>query len=129
MPSPIAHSLMGYCFQEAEKKAERPFGWKTLALFVFFSNLPDIHYLPGLIARDLERFRFPWLHSFGFAAYVGIAVALVLWLFREKNYAFWAWNAFALYAVHVLMDFLCLNANHPEYGLMILYPFSKFTYV
>lgn len=112
MPSPVAHSLMGYCgFTRTREPGSAR--WKTLGWFVLFSNLPDLHYIPDLIVGEPQRFRYIFLHSFFFAAVVSMILYAVLSFVRNPRPGFWAVSCFLLYSLHVVMDYFTANRILP----------------
>lgn len=127
MPSPIGHTLAGYCVYEAQKKPGEGFGWKKFAAFTLLANLPDLHYVPALLIGNADRFRYAQLHSIGFAFIVSAAVYIALKIARHPKAFGWALAGLTLVSFHLLLDWLCKN-NYPSHGIMLFWPFSDWNY-
>ncbi len=127
MPSPIAHSTMGYAFY---KIFQRRFPWLAggrtgplpflLIAAVILSLLPDIDSVLGLLVGDFGRFHNNITHSL----FVGLGVALVAGMvgsfglragFREGFLI-----TFFCYQLHVIMDFFTVGR-----GVMAFWPLSS----
>ncbi len=125
MPSPIAHSVAGYGYYRwrAGREPAFPAGLWQAAVFVLFANAPDLHYLPGILAGEPGRFRFGYLHSFGFLAGASALLYAVLEFTRNARSAFWTAHFAVLYGLHVVMDFFTRNLT-PNSGLALFWPAS-----
>jgi len=127
MPSPVGHTLAGYFIYESERKIEDPFDWKKMGIFVFVSNLPDMHYVPALLLGNVDRFHYPFLHSFCLGGIVAGCVYSVLKIKKSREALYWGRTCFFLYSAHILLDYLCKN-NYPSDGLVLFWPFSDDNY-
>ena len=121
MPSPIGHCLMG-CSLYADRPAERRRSWWTLAAFVFFSNAPDLDFIPGLLAgKPLMDHRMA-THSL-LAPVVTAAVVAMLFSWRGRQTALAAARvAFFGVLSHIALDYFC--SPSPAEGVMLFWPIS-----
>ena len=124
MPSPIAHVAAGYVAYRILRN-RLPILAKTLPVFVLFaavvvlSLLPDCDCVVGIVAGDFARCHNNITHSFaaGIAVAVLVAMGMALAKGREAIQA-WFLFGFALYGLHVAMDYLTVGR-----GVMALWPF------
>jgi membrane-bound metal-dependent hydrolase YbcI (DUF457 family) len=131
MPSPIAHSILGFLvfrqvgrrrawqrYPEPKQKA------KLLTATVAFSLLPDLDAVAGFLAGDLAAFHNQWSHSF----ITGFVVALVLGSLMGigGRGGFWKWFLLILacYELHVIADYFTYGR-----GVMLFWPLSLRRYV
>jgi hypothetical protein len=125
MPSPLAHSLAGYGYyrwQAGQNPSSKAGLWRA-ALFIVFSNAPDLHYLPGLLVGEPSRFHFAYLHSLGFLAAMAALLYVVLDFTRTRDSLGWSKHFFVLSALHIVMDFLCQNLTQDS-GIALFWPVS-----
>lgn len=124
MPTPLAHTAMGYAIYRltgsSEAGRKRRLSWPLLLpAALFFSNLPDLDSIPGLLANDFRAFHNQWTHSL----LVGLAAALlVAWVASVCGASFKAWflAAFLSYSAHILMDSMSVETR----GVMMLWPLT-----
>lgn len=135
MPSPLAHSAMGYVIYRLSGQGQGPsagagqarpqeprLGPFPLLLVgaILFSVLPDFDAVPGLLLGDMHGFHNQATHSL----FAGLAAAFAAGgLARLAGWGgFWRWFGAALcaYEAHVLMDFFTFETR----GVMLLWPFS-----
>jgi inner membrane protein len=130
MPSPIAHAAVGYLIHTVRER-KNPTPSKTgdrsrvfvLLAVVFFSVLPDIDFLPGLLIGDIGRFHNQGTHSL----LAALAVALLAGLaarWRKASFRSWFGLAFISYSIHLLMDALTFGGR----GVKLFWPFSQERY-
>ena len=126
MPSPIAHlsggSLLrrwaaGRC--ERVRKSQDCRFWPLLltGCCLFFTMLPDIDAVIGILAGDLGRFHNQGTHSLLALALATAAGGSVFYAFFRENPRLCFWIAFLCYGLHLLMDFFCYGR-----GLKLLWP-------
>lgn len=100
--------------------------WKerrALGAAILLANLPDVDYLPGLLAGDLNRYHHLHTHTLGWVAVTSLA-------------AWWIWRsvaasrprgllllAGALGLSHLVADLFSADGR-PPYGIMALWPLS-----
>jgi inner membrane protein len=130
VPSPIAHSLIGLAVGVA---ALRPRGEpagvtvrsRALPLLVFavLANAPDLDFVPGLLAGDLNRYHHGPSHSLlwalGFALW---AALLARWRGVRLSRAGWAAAAAAVLS-HLVADVFCQDRS-PPFGIPLWWPVS-----
>ena len=127
MPSPIAHTTMGYVihkFYQARRPGQthRRFGPLPglLVLAAGLSLLPDVDSIAGLLLRDFGRYHNNGSHSL----FVGLAVALVIgalaWSRKRSGFVYWFTLVLLCYQFHVILDFFTVGR-----GVMLLWPLSS----
>ena len=124
MSSPIGHSLVGlavYGFQG--RPLARP-DYEQMFVFIVIANLPDVDFLPGLIAGTPNLYHHGASHSLGAALIVASGLAGLAYIAKKsyplRNFVlFWG-----LYMSHVLVDFLCHDGRPPA-GVPLLWPFTN----
>jgi membrane-bound metal-dependent hydrolase YbcI (DUF457 family) len=105
MPLPLGHTAAGLAIHDVYAKGKSALGlWKTLALVIVFTNLPDMDVLLGLILHGNGHFfhRGP-THSFLFALIIALLASNVwrCWSRIPKiNFLF----CFLLLISHVVAD-------------------------
>jgi inner membrane protein len=133
MPSPVAHSLVGYVIQRTQLDAldERESFWEARSLISLLITLalslaPDADSLVGLAAGDLGDYHNTISHSLivglGVAIIVGLIAEFIgLWAGPSKQSRFGRWFVIALlcYESHVIMDFFAIGR-----GVMLFWPLS-----
>lgn len=135
MPSPLAHTAMGYVIYRLSRQGQRPSGGTgqarrqeshlgpfplLLVGAILFSLLPDFDVIPGLLLGDMRGFHNQATHSL----IVGLAAAFLAGgLARLAGWgSFWSWFGATLlaYESHVVMDFFTFETR----GVMLLWPLS-----
>jgi inner membrane protein len=133
MPSPLAHSAVGYVIYRTQRRRltgdkNRRKGWFTcsLVLALGLSLAPDADSLVGFISGDLGRYHNTVSHSLiaGIAAALvaGVVAALVAMIAGQEprsRFGRWFWVALLCYEAHVIMDFFTVGR-----GVMLFWPFS-----
>ena len=126
MPSPLAHSAAGYVIFRV-LRPHLPEAWRlfrrrgalVLGALCFFSLLPDLDAVPGVLTHDLLRYHNNLTHSLFLAFPVALAAdGLARWL-RLPNPRWWFAAAFLGYTLHVAMDYFTLGR-----GIMAFWPLS-----
>jgi len=127
MPSPLAHTAMGYLFLSRDQKRDllARLDWKPFAVLALFANLPDFDLVLGLLTGNLGRFHHgKWVaHSFGAAVLAAAAVWIVLRLMGRSSAGRWSLACLLLYASHIALDFFSQDTGAP-FGQMIFWPLS-----
>jgi inner membrane protein len=130
MPSPIVHSFLGYLVFRLFKKRLH---WKglqmigplpmLLALTVFFSLLPDIDSVLGVVMGDFGGIHNQWTHSLytglGFAVVFGMLISRV----QQTRFIKWFFLVLLCYQLHILADFLTFGR-----GVMLFWPLTEERY-
>lgn len=126
MPSPIAHSAMGYLiYRIARRKPgmlSRKLGPLPLLLVVagFFSLLPDSDAILGWLAGDMLKFHNNGTHSLLVGLGVALSAALIAGWGNRQRFLFWFGVIFTSYALHVVMDAFTWGTR----GVMLFWPMS-----
>jgi inner membrane protein len=118
---------MGYLiYRAADDAGEKR--WRTVALYLFAANAPDLDFIPGLLMGNPERYHHGPSHSLGFAILFGLALSLTTALFKlgdgRRNFSVF----FSLYFSHVLLDYLSTDSSIP-YGVPLFWPLSDEYYM
>ena len=126
MPSPIAHSAMGYVIYRLSKrnprvkKSLKQLSPVPLIVIMCFSLIPDMDFIAGVLLGDLSRFHNNNTHSL----IVGLVIALffaILFSLRNRSAFFaWFWLILMSYEMHTVLDFF----THSSRGVMLLWPLS-----
>lgn len=123
MSSPIGHSLFGLAIGISTDKTvvKRLFWWLFLA---FAACAPDLDFVPGMLAGDVNRYHQMAGHSFAAALIFGALSLLGYKLWTKR----WSWlvggTGATAYASHLLMDFFTQDRREP-YGQMLFWPLSQ----
>lgn len=133
MPSPVAHSMAGLALTAAlwipSLRPGRE-GWRDLlgrpGLWlgaVVLACLPDLDYLPGLLAGDFNAYHHLATHSLLWAALSGTGIVLVAAAARAYWSARFALWVLLLIGSHLAMDMLTADGRAP-YGIPLAWPWS-----
>lgn len=124
MAGPVAHSLAGalvYCGACAVRNRRPRITDPLLAGCVLAANLPDLDFLPGLIAGNRERFHRGFSHSLGFPLAVTAFAFLALRVrVGVRRLALTGLLGLAT-ATHLLIDWATWDASQPA-GIPLLWP-------
>lgn len=137
MSSPVAHSLIGLAIGLIRFLPRYRCGndlvvqfralWRPLLGCVLLANAPDVDYLFGLSAGNLNAYHQMVTHTL---IWIG-GVALVIWAgdwFKERQVS---WRLLglllALLGSHLLVDWLTVDRS-PPVGMMLAWPFSDHFY-
>jgi len=130
MPSPVAHSLMGFIIYGISSMSVAVQQRRLIPLFLLAANAADLDFLPGLLIGDANRYHHGVSHSIGFA----IIFALVFSLFPIllKRDASWRWRnvpiLFGLYCSHIGLDYFATDGSFPH-GVAVFWPLSGKYYI
>jgi inner membrane protein len=127
MPSPLAHSMMGYTIY----RAIRPYSPKENGLSsrsisplllgtIVLSMLPDLDAIPGLLFNDFRQFHNNVSHSLIIGLVVALGIGGLVWMRRRSDFKRWFTLALVCYELHILMDFLTVG----ERGALLFWPLS-----
>lgn len=122
MATPIAHGLFGLgmgTLQRRSSAVRRAGSWYLFAIFA--ANAPDLDFLPGLLAGDINRFHQGPTHSLLAAIAFGLLACIAAW--RRSDRRRLGAAAGAIYGSHLLLDFFTRDLRVP-YGQPLLWPFS-----
>jgi inner membrane protein len=118
----FSHTAAGYLGYEAVRPAggHRP---ALLAAAVLLANGPDLDFLPGMLLGHPMAYHRGVTHTLGAAVVVGALVALGVRVSRRGLPARAGLWAGAVYASHLLLDYLTRDSL-PPYGGRFLWPLS-----
>lgn len=127
MPSPIAHSAIGYVVYRIYGK-QTPYLNKSLfgvlprllLITMVLSLLPDLDSIPGIVLGDFGRYHNSATHSFIVGFLVSLIIAAIVWLKLRKNFWIWFFIPFFCYQAHVLMDMFTFGR-----GVMAFWPLTS----
>jgi membrane-bound metal-dependent hydrolase YbcI (DUF457 family) len=136
MPLPVGHSLMGYVLSDITKVRLAKKKWCNVLIFAALANLPDIDFLPGYLVGRPNSFHHSFVHSLGFALFVGLAGGLIYyWRQRRKPMppmelqeatpGFWPYFVAISVAVfsHCVLDMFTVDSSTPN-GMPVLWPIA-----
>lgn len=127
MPSPLAHSAMGYAIYRAQAENKEMgrtlFAPRLLLVTLFLSLLPDLDSVAGIILGDFGRYHNNISHSLFVGVMVALLIAGIVWWRRRAGVVFWFLLVLVCYEAHVLMDYVTQGR-----GVMLLWPFSSARY-
>ena len=130
MPSPVAHSLMGYIIYGISGRSGAVQRRRLIPLYLLAANVADLDFLPGLLIDDANRYHHGVSHSIGFA--IIFALVCSLFLFLLKRDVSWWWRSlvvlFCLYCSHIGLDYFATDSGFP-YGLAVFWPVSGEFYI
>ncbi len=126
MPSPIAHTTMGYIIHKVyqARRPEQSLGWlgplpRLLLVTAGMSLLPDLDSAAGILLRDFGRYHNNGSHSL----FVGLAVALgiggLVWWRKRSGFGYWFVLILLCYQFHIILDFFTYGR-----GVMLFWPLS-----
>lgn len=138
MPSPLAHSAMGYLIYRIARSGQQGAAsglesrrnskaWvrdllaPQLWLLVGLSILPDVDAIAGFLLNDMAGFHNNGTHSLLVGLLVALLVAGTAWWRDKEGFFRWWVIAFAGYAMHVLMDSVTFDSR----GVMLFWPLSQ----
>ncbi len=129
MPSPIAHTMIGYVIYRifqlrmSHGSTKQIESLLFLAVTIGLSLLPDLDALIGLLMGDFWRFHNQATHSLIIGLIIALGIGAVIWLRRRSGFLCWFIIALLCYELHVIMDFFTIGR-----GVMLLWPFSSDRY-
>jgi membrane-bound metal-dependent hydrolase YbcI (DUF457 family) len=100
------------------------------ALGLLAANLPDLDFLPGLLAGNPSRWHHAWTHSLAFAGLVSVCIwAVAVLLTQDRGRAArWALTGGLLVVLHHVLD-LFTGDPSPPFGIPLLWPVSDGWYL
>ena len=131
MPSPIAHSMVGYVISRIATRKVSPenLAWNRpsslfLVVAILSSLLPDIDTIAGLLAKDLGRYHNNGTHSLVVGLGVALFAGFIAFILDRRHYKKWFFIVLTGYELHILMDFFTYDSR----GLMFFWPFMSERY-
>jgi inner membrane protein len=109
MPSPLAHTLIGYIIYR--KRGEAVIRHDAGRLLVL---------LQVLVVEDMGRYHNHFSHSLLFGVAVALVVMLLAGICRARRPGHWFLLALVSYWLHILMDWMT-----PGRGVMLFWPFTQ----
>jgi len=128
MPSPIAHSLMGYTISRLTPGAASKRRISLTLFYLLTANAPDLDFIPGFLIGEPGYYHQGISHSFGFAvlwaSVFSIGIALLRWDAPRRVSAI----LFFLYSSHVVLDYFGADTGFP-FGVPLLWPLTDDYYL
>lgn len=122
MPTPIGHSLISTAIFAGVKNKEARFSAFDYFVFLFFGMLPDLDFLPGLIAGEPSRYHHGLSHSITMSLAAGFLAGLVYYATRRKHFVEYSLIFSGVYFAHVAADFFAVDTSAP-FGEQMFWPF------
>ncbi len=126
MPSPLAHSAVSYLIYRAQGQSARPrtrAAWWILGAALFFSFLPDLDTVPGVLFADFGKYHNNLTHSLFTLAAVALlgggALPATVFGAYSRRVGFVA----LCYGSHLLLDYFTVGR-----GLMLFWPLTDARY-
>ena len=126
MPSPIAHTTMGYVIhrlyrRRGPKPSLRQLGPLPglLLLAAGLSLLPDIDSVAGILLQDFGRYHNNGSHSLFVGLAVAVAIGALVWWRKRSGFVYWFGLVLLCYQFHVILDFFTVGR-----GVMLFWPLS-----
>jgi membrane-bound metal-dependent hydrolase YbcI (DUF457 family) len=127
MPSPIAHTTMGYVIHRLYRgRRPQPSLGRLgplpglLLVAAGVSLLPDLDSVAGLLWQDFGRFHNNGSHSL----LAGLALALtaggLVWWRKGSGFTYWFGFVLLCYQLHIVLDFFTVGR-----GVMLFWPLSS----
>jgi membrane-bound metal-dependent hydrolase YbcI (DUF457 family) len=128
MPSPIAHSLIGYFIYRIASRPFREWRWFLIILYLFAAIIPDLGFIPGFIAGNVNLYYHGISHSIGFAVLFAFVFTTFFDLIKRspiwRNFIIF----FSLYFSHIILDYLSMDNTAP-YREPFFWPLSSEYYI
>lgn len=123
MATPVGHTIIGLGLGSASSRARPTAAWLVFAAFA--ACAPDLDFLPGLLAGDINRYHQLASHSLTatllFGAVSGLAGGYLRRDRRGMNWAI-ALAAALFYGSHLVVDLFTTDVRAP-YGIPLFWPF------
>ncbi|MGA8262099.1 MAG: metal-dependent hydrolase [Arenicellales bacterium] len=119
MASPVGHIIIGIGLGSATSR-RRPSAW-WLVFAAFAACAPDLDFLPGLLAGDVNRYHQLASHSLTAMVLFGVASGLAGGYFRGNPWRI-GLGAALFYGSHLAVDLFTRDVRAP-YGIPLFWPF------
>lgn len=119
MASPVGHALVAILAGRMREARSVP-TWRWFALASLATIAPDLDFVPGALIGDVNRFHHGISHSLGAALLFGLIVST----FTRRARLRIGFAAGALYASHLVLDYLTIDSK-PPVGQPLLWPISS----
>lgn len=130
MPSPIAHTAVGYVlykiyYADSAQPVYRRLPKNGLALIsvIALSLLPDLDVIPALFFGNISYFHNNFTHSLGCGIMVAVIIGVLVQVTQGGGFKYWFIFALLSYELHVIMDYFTIGR-----GVMLLWPISDERY-
>ncbi|MEL7034125.1 MAG: metal-dependent hydrolase [Cyanobacteria bacterium J06592_8] len=126
MPSPIGHSLAGFCgYIFAQSHISKRHRLSTLFTSVFIANAPDLDILIGIALQgDPKIFHRQATHSLIVAVLVGLLTALITYSIQFKHWKSLSLWVGGLYTSHIILDLMVADDVFPL-GVQAFWPLTS----
>lgn len=130
MPSPIGHSIAGFCgyllvYRTAGMTLDARLS--VLGVSLFLANLPDIDILPGLLLGNPSMFHRQATHSL-IVALILSGLAMILAIAWKRLKICWIVWGSLLYFSHIFLDLLVFDPSEPK-GVQLFWPISDHYFI
>jgi inner membrane protein len=126
MPSPIAHTTLGYVIYKTYGRRRMPDPARRsgpfsplLLISAGLSLLPDLDSIFGFLLRDFGRYHNNGSHSLVVGLAVALATGGLVRYWKGSGFGYWFGLVFLCYQFHVILDFFTVGR-----GVMLFWPFS-----
>lgn len=121
MPTSVAHMIGGYAALETGARRSPRVGIFFLFLVVIGANLPDLDFLPGVLAGDPGLYHRGPSHSLLAAVVAALLCGAVLgrWVGGFRRAAGWT---FLAYASHLVLDMVVPDPSGMSVGVPLAWP-------
>ena len=130
MPSPVAHVTIGYCLYcllcrvgwTCPQGRPRCAAFFFLVMCIFFSLLPDLDSVLGILSRQFGRYHNQFSHSLFFWMIPSLLLAGIIEITAHNRRMAFVCGALCLTScvIHILMDFSCHGR-----GVMLFWPLTS----
>jgi len=126
MPSPIAHTTMGYVIHKLynlrqPRSNSRIAGLapRLLVISIGLSLMPDLDSIAGLVFDDFAAYHNNGTHSLLIGLAVSLVIAGLAWRRKRSDFGYWLALSLLCYGFHVVLDFFTVGR-----GVMLFWPIS-----
>jgi len=95
---------------------------------IFYSNLPDLDFLPGIWCGSMNKYHHGFTHSICFLFCVALLTGIAAKYMFHMSFWKIAGISFLLLELHLFMDYMTGDTKEP-YGVMLFWPFSHAYYI
>ena len=127
MPSPVAHSIIGFTLFRVSARPNEPFDWRKLALCLFAANAPDLDFIPGLLSGQPDHFHHGASHSIALAVLFAILFGVFSHIMKIDSVQWTSPVLLGLYLSHLVLDCFSIDTAAP-YGMPLFWPVSHTYY-
>jgi hypothetical protein len=127
MPSPLAHSAVGYAIATVLIRRHNKNGandlkknYKFILAAVILSLLPDFDAGIGILFGDFGRYHNNISHSLAFGLSVSCLIGIIVKVIIKGRFWVGFMTTLSCYTLHIVMDFITYGR-----GIMLFWPFTS----